>query len=75
MNDENERVKRIGKMCNMIEQMGRENGSGEQYLMALTICAGRHFLAMPDASMKMKTLHQFMQLVREFSEKKHVNEN
>lgn len=72
---ENERVKRIQKMCNMIEQMGKENGSGEQYLMALTICAGRHFLAMPDPAMKKQTLAQFTQLVREFAGIKYAIEN
>ena len=74
MNDpeaEADRARRIQYMCTMVEQLGKDNGSGEQYLVALTICAGRYLRGIEDEVKKAQTLRMFLQAVRQFAGSKH----
>jgi hypothetical protein len=65
--DENLRAKRIGSMCGTIEAIGHANGSGEQYLSALAICAGIFMRRVPDPALKVQMLHHFLSEVRRIS--------
>jgi hypothetical protein len=64
------RALKITALVGMIEQLGQDNGSGDQYIAALTVAAGRYIRRMPDASLKAITLHQFLQSVRQFAGEK-----
>jgi hypothetical protein len=61
------RDRRINFLCNTIEQFAKDNGSGREYLTALTVCVGRYLRAMPDPSMRESTVQQFLQAVRRFA--------
>jgi hypothetical protein len=71
MSEEDLRDKRLTMMVAMIEQLGKDNGSGREYLTALTLCAGRYLHGMPDPSMRMQTTQQFLKAIRFFAEDKH----
>jgi hypothetical protein len=66
--------RRINTMVALIEQLGKDNGSGREYLTAMTVACGRYLHGMPDARMRMQTTHQFLTAVRRFSEGKHERE-
>ena len=70
MNDE-ERIQKIGALCGMIDQLGEDNGSGEQFLSALTICAGMYLRRMPDPHMRMTALQNFLRNVRRMAGGRH----
>jgi hypothetical protein len=70
MSEEDLRDKRLTMMVAMIEQLGKDNGSGREYLTALTLCAGRYLHGMPDPSMRMQTMQQFLKAIRHFAESK-----
>ena len=59
--------RRINTMVALIEQLGKDNGSGREYLTALTVACGRYLRAMPDPTMRGKTTNQFLQAVHRFA--------
>jgi hypothetical protein len=65
------RRRRIEALCGMIDQLGRDNGSGEQYLMALTFCAGMYLRRVP-GGMKESMLQQFLLNVRRLAKERSV---
>ena len=56
--------RRINTMVALIEQLGKDNGSGREFLTALTVACGRYLAGMPDPRMRQTTTHQFLQAVR-----------
>ena len=56
--------RRINTMVALVEQLGKDNGSGREYLTALTVACGRYLAGMPDPRMRQTTMHQFLQAVR-----------
>ena len=59
--------RRINTMVALIEQLGRDGGSGREYLTALTVACGRYLAGMPDPRMRQQTLQMFLQAVRKFA--------
>ena len=59
--------RRINTMVALIEQLGRDGGSGREYLTALTVACGRYLAGMPDPQMRAQTLHMFLQAIRNFT--------
>jgi hypothetical protein len=60
--------RRINTMVALVEQLGKDNGSGREYLTALTVAAGRYLRGMPDPTMRAKTVNQFLQAVHRFAQ-------
>jgi len=43
-----EREDRIARLCAALRAIGAANGSGEEYMVALTICMGQYLKMLPE---------------------------